>query len=427
MNGEIYNNYVEILRTELIPALGCTEPIALAYASAKAVEVLGDFPESIKALCSGNIIKNVKGVKVPNSGGLKGVEAAVILGALGGDAGRKLEVLETVSEKDRIKTKELLKSHFCTCLLKEGVPNLFIEIHACKGTDKAVVRIENSHTCITLIERNGEVIYQGDADPVKAQVDKSLLNLKDIIAFAKEVDLGEVREVLERQIAYNTAISDEGLEHEWGAGIGRMILEEFGDDVKWRSISRAAAGSDARMSGCSLPVIIISGSGNQGMTCSLPVIEYAKGTGKSQEQLLRALCISNLVAQDQKRYIGPLSAYCGAVCAAAGAGAGITYLCGGTQEQIENTVINTIVNVGGITCDGAKPSCAANISSSLQAAFLGHKMAMKGIRFEAGEGLAMETAEDTVKAIGYMGREGMRQTDVEILNLMIGKTDLSCI
>lgn len=427
MNGEIYNNYVEILRTELIPALGCTEPIALAYASAKAVEVLGDFPESIKALCSGNIIKNVKGVKVPNSGGLKGVESAVILGALGGDAGRKLEVLETVSEKDRIKTKELLKSHFCTCLLKEGVPNLFIEIQALKGTDRSVVRIENSHTCITLIERNGEVIYQGDADPVKAQVDKSLLNLKDIIAFAKEVDLGEVREVLERQIAYNTAISDEGLEHEWGAGIGRMILEEFGDDVKWRSISRAAAGSDARMSGCSLPVIIISGSGNQGMTCSLPVIEYAKGTGKSQEQLLRALCISNLVAQNQKRYIGPLSAYCGAVCAAAGAGAGITYLCGGTQEQIENTVINTIVNVGGITCDGAKPSCAAKISSSLQAAFLGHKMAMKGIRFEAGEGLAMETAEDTVKAIGYMGREGMRQTDVEILNLMIGKTDLSCI
>ena len=233
MNGEIYNNYVEILRTELIPALGCTEPIALAYASAKAVEVLGDFPESIKALCSGNIIKNVKGVKVPNSGGLKGVESAVILGALGGDAGRKLEVLETVSEKDRIKTKELLKSHFCTCLLKEGVPNLFIEIQALKGTDRSVVRIENSHTCITLIERNGEVIYQGDADPVKAQVDKSLLNLKDIIAFAKEVDLGEVREVLERQIAYNTAISDEGLEHEWGAGIGRMILEEFGDDVKW--------------------------------------------------------------------------------------------------------------------------------------------------------------------------------------------------
>lgn len=425
MEQKIYNNYVQILRTELIPALGCTEPIALAYASAKAVEVLGIFPEKIDALCSGNIIKNVKGVKVPNSGGLKGVEAAVILGAVGGDANRRLEVLETVSEKDRVKTKELLKSHFCTCHLKEGVPNLFIEIHARHGNDHAVVRLENSHTCITLIEHNGTVLYKGDADPVKTGVDKSLLNLKDIISFANEVDLNDVREVLERQIAYNTAISDEGMTHTWGAGIGPMILEEFGTDIKWQAIARAAAGSDARMSGCSLPVIIISGSGNQGMTCSIPVIEYARRTEKSQDELLRALCISNLTAQAQKRYIGPLSAYCGAVCAAAGAGAGITYLCGGTPKQIENTVINTIVNVGGITCDGAKPSCAAKIFASLQAAFLGHTMAMKDIRFEAGEGLAMETAEDTIKAVGYMGREGMRQTDVEILNLMIGKTDLS--
>lgn len=427
MERKIYDNYVQILKTELIPALGCTEPIALAYASAKAVDVLGSFPEKIEALCSGNIIKNVKGVKVPNSGGLKGVEAAVILGAVGGDADRRLEVLETVSEKDRAQTKDLLASHFCSCLLKEGVPNLFIEIHAFKGADQAVVRIENSHTCITFIGRNGEVLYEGEADPVKTGVDKSLLNLRDIISFADEVDLCEVREVLERQITYNTAIADEGMKHTWGAGIGPMIIEEFGDDVKWQAIARAAAGSDARMSGCSLPVIIISGSGNQGMTCSLPVIEYARRTEKSPDKLLRALCISNLTAQAQKRYIGPLSAYCGAVCAAAGAGAGITYLCGGTPEQIENTVINTIVNVGGITCDGAKPSCAAKISSSLQAAFLAHTMAMKGIRFEAGEGLAMETAEDTVKAIGYMGREGMRQTDVEILNLMIGKTDLSHI
>lgn len=427
MEQKIYNNYVQILQTELIPALGCTEPIALAYASAKAVEVLGTFPEKIDALCSGNIIKNVKGVKVPNSEGLKGVEAAVILGAVGGDASRRLEVLETVSEKDRIRTKELLNSKFCTCLLKEGVPNLFIEIHACNRKDNAVVRIENSHTCLTLIERNGEIIYKGEADPVKTGVDKSLLNLKDIISFANEVALNDVREVLERQIAYNTAISDEGMKHTWGAGIGPMIIEEYGNDVKWQAIARAAAGSDARMSGCSLPVIIISGSGNQGMTCSLPVIEYARQTDKPQDKLLRALCISNLVAQDQKRYIGPLSAYCGAVCAAAGAGAGITYLCDGTAEQIENTVINTIVNVGGIICDGAKPSCAAKIFSSLQAAFLAHTMAMKNIRFETGEGLAMKTAEDTVKAIGYMGREGMRQTDVEILNLMIGKTDLSHI
>lgn len=427
MNQKTYDSYVKILKTELVPALGCTEPIALAYASAKAVDLLGDFPERMEALCSGNIIKNVKGVKVPCSGGLKGVEAAVILGACGGDSSRELEVLESVQEEDRARTNALLREGFCTCLLKEGVPNLFIEIHAFKGTDSSVVRIEQKHTNITYMEQNGRVLFEKESSRGEQQADKSLLNLGDIIAFAREVNLSDVRDCLERQIQYNMAISEEGLAHQWGAGVGRMVLEEFGQDVRWRAIARAAAGSDARMSGCSLPVIIISGSGNQGMTCSLPVIEYARSTGKSQEELLRALCVSNLTAQDQKRYIGPLSAYCGAVCAAAGAGAGITYLCGGTAEQIENTVVNTIVNAGGITCDGAKPSCAAKIFSSLQAAFLGHSLAMKGFRFEAGEGLAMDTAEETVKAIGYMGRVGMRQTDIEILNLMIGKTDVSAL
>ncbi|MBM6684980.1 serine dehydratase subunit alpha family protein [Faecalicatena contorta] len=427
MNQKTYDSYVKILKTELVPALGCTEPIALAYASAKAVDLLGDFPERMEALCSGNIIKNVKGVKVPCSGGLKGVEAAVILGACGGDSSRELEVLESVQEEDRARTNALLREGFCTCLLKEGVPNLFIEIHAFKGTDSSVVRIEQKHTNITYMEQNGRVLFEKESSGGEQQADKSLLNLGDIIAFAREVNLSDVRDCLERQIQYNMAISEEGLAHQWGAGVGRMVLEEFGQDVRWRAIARAAAGSDARMSGCSLPVIIISGSGNQGMTCSLPVIEYARSTGKSQEELLRALCVSNLTAQDQKRYIGPLSAYCGAVCAAAGAGAGITYLCGGTAEQIENTVVNTIVNAGGITCDGAKPSCAAKIFSSLQAAFLGHSLAMRGFRFEAGEGLAMDTAEETVKAIGYMGREGMRQTDIEILNLMIGKTDVSSL
>lgn len=427
MDQKIYDSYVEILKRELVPALGCTEPIALAYASAKAVELLEAFPERMEALCSGNIIKNVKGVKVPCSGGLKGVEAAVILGAVGGDASRELEVLESVREEDRARTNALLKEHFCTCLLKEGVPNLFIEIRAYRGADSSVVRIEQKHTSITYMARNGRTLFEKETSRQEHQADKSLLSLQDIVTFAREVDLADVREYLERQIQYNMAISEEGLQHEWGAGVGRMVLEEFGHDTRWKAIARAAAGSDARMSGCSLPVIIISGSGNQGMTCSLPVIEYARSTGKSQEELLRALCVSNLTAQDQKRYIGPLSAYCGAVCAAAGAGAGITFLCGGTAEQIENTVVNTIVNAGGITCDGAKPSCAAKIFSSLQAAFLGHSLAMRGFRFEAGEGLAMDTAEDTVKAIGYMGREGMRQTDIEILNLMIGKTDISSL
>ena len=427
MDQKIYDSYVEILKRELVPALGCTEPIALAYASAKAVELLEAFPERMEALCSGNIIKNVKGVKVPCSGGLKGVEAAVILGAVRGDASRELEVLESVREEDRARTNALLKEHFCTCLLKEGVPNLFIEIRAYRGADSSVVRIEQKHTSITYMARNGRTLFEKETSRQEHQADKSLLSLQDIVTFAREVDLADVREYLERQIQYNMAISEEGLQHEWGAGVGRMVLEEFGHDTRWKAIARAAAGSDARMSGCSLPVIIISGSGNQGMTCSLPVIEYARSTGKSQEELLRALCVSNLTAQDQKRYIGPLSAYCGAVCAAAGAGAGITFLCGGTAGQIENTVVNTIVNAGGITCDGAKPSCAAKIFSSLQAAFLGHSLAMRGFRFEAGEGLAMDTAEDTVKAIGYMGREGMRQTDIEILNLMIGKTDISSL
>lgn len=410
MDQKIYDSYVEILKRELVPALGCTEPIALAYASAKAVELLEAFPERMEALCSGNIIKNVKGVKVPCSGGLKGVEAAVILGAVGGDASRELEVLESVREEDRARTNALLKEHFCTCLLKEGVPNLFIEIRAYRGADSSVVRIEQKHTSITYMARNGRTLFEKETSRQEHQADKSLLSLQDIVTFAKEVDLADVREYLERQIQYNMAISEEGLQHEWGAGVGRMVLEEFGHDTRWKAIARAAAGSDARMSGC-----------------SLPVIEYARSTGKSQEELLRALCVSNLTAQDQKRYIGPLSAYCGAVCAAAGAGAGITFLCGGTAGQIENTVVNTIVNAGGITCDGAKPSCAAKIFSSLQAAFLGHSLAMRGFRFEAGEGLAMDTAEDTVKAIGYMGREGMRQTDIEILNLMIGKTDISSL
>ena len=391
MDRTIYDNYVKILRKELVPALGCTEPIALAYASAKAREVLGEFPEHMTVWCSGNIIKNVKGVKVPNSGGMKGVEAAAVLGLAGGDPSQALEVLEAVTQTDIKRTKELLRESFCDCCLKEGVANLYIEVQVVNGENE------------------------------------SLLNLADILVFAQEVDLNEVRDVLARQIRYNSRIAKEGLEHEWGAQVGRVIAEEFGTTVQWKAVASAAAGSDARMSGCSLPVIINSGSGNQGMTCSLPVIEYGKELKKSEEEIYRALCVSNLVALNQKRYIGSLSAYCGAVCAAAGAGAGITYLCGGNLEQIQNTVVNTIADAGGIVCDGAKPSCAAKIATSLQAAILSHKMAMRGLVFGSGEGLVMDCPEDTIKAVGYVGRAGMKQTDVEILNLMIGKTKIEDI
>lgn len=431
MDKKIYDTYVRILKEELVPALGCTEPIALAYASAKAGETLGTFPEHLTVACSGNIIKNVKGVTVPNSGGMKGVEAAAVLGLTGGDPGQALEVLETVKEEDINRTKELINEGFCDCVLKEGTANLYIEARAvCKG-EEALVVIEDEHTNITRIEKNGRVLYLKEKTktetsevPDKEAADKSQLNLEDIITFADEIRLEDVKNTLERQIKYNMKIAEEGLKNPWGAQVGRVVLEEFGDDVKWRAVAKAAAGSDARMSGCSLPVIINSGSGNQGMTCSLPVIEYGRALGKTEEEIYRALCVSNLTALNQKRYIGSLSAYCGAVCAAAGAGAGITYLHGGTLEQIENAVVNTIADAGGIVCDGAKPSCAAKIATALQAAILSHKMAMRGLTFGRGEGLVMDCPEDTIKAVGYVGRAGMKQTDVEILNLMIGKTKI---
>lgn len=434
MNRKIYNEYVTILESELVPALGCTEPIALAYAAAKAKEVLGKMPDHITMRCSGNIIKNVKGVKVPNSGGMKGVEAAAVLGITGGDPSQALEVLEHVTDREIDEAEKLLKAGFCDCVLKDDVANLYIEAYAvCKKTEKseALVVIEDEHTNITHIEKDGQVPFHKEKKEYcqerEKTPDKSLLNLEDIITFANEVQITDVEKVLGRQIKYNTRIAEEGLRNPWGAQVGRVVLEEFGEDVKWRAVAKASAGSDARMSGCALPVIINSGSGNQGMTCSLPVIEFGKELKKSKEEIYRALCVSNLVALNQKKYIGSLSAYCGAVCAAAGAGAGITYLCGGTLEQIENTVVNTIADAGGIVCDGAKPSCAAKISTALQAAILSHKMAMRGLTFARGEGLVMDCPEDTIKAVGYVGRAGMKQTDVEILNLMIGKTKLEDI
>ncbi len=434
MNRKIYNEYVTILESELVPELGCTEPIALAYAAAKAKEVLGKMPDHITMRCSGNIIKNVKGVKVPNSGGMKGVEAAAVLGITGGDPSQALEVLEHVTDREIDEAEKLLKAGFCDCVLKDDVANLYIEAYAvCKKTEKseALVVIEDEHTNITHIEKDGQVLFHKEKKEYcqerEKTPDKSLLNLEDIITFANEVQITDVEKVLGRQIKYNTRIAEEGLRNPWGAQVGRVVLEEFGEDVKWRAVAKASAGSDARMSGCALPVIINSGSGNQGMTCSLPVIEFGKELKKSKEEIYRALCVSNLVALNQKKYIGSLSAYCGAVCAAAGAGAGITYLCGGTLEQIENTVVNTIADAEGIVCDGAKPSCAAKISTALQAAILSHKMAMRGLTFARGEGLVMDCPEDTIKAVGYVGRAGMKQTDVEILNLMIGKTKLEDI
>lgn len=428
MEKELYNKYVKILKHELVPALGCTEPIAIAYAAAKARDILGRFPESVEMRCSGNIIKNVKGVTVPNSRGLKGIDAAAVLGVTGGDAHRELEVLESVTEADIAKTRELLVRGFCTCSLIGQVENLYIVAKVMAGDEYAEVTIINRHTLITRIVKNDQVLFAMDvAEDSPGHVDKSCLNVKDILEFANQVNIEDVKEVLKRQIQLNSAIAEEGLRHEYGVQVGRTLLDVYGNDVKTRARARAAAGSDARMGGCSLPVVINSGSGNQGMTVSLPVIEYARELNVGEEMLYRALVVSNLISIHQKKYIGSLSAYCGAVSAACGSGSGITYLYGGNYEDISFTITNTIANVGGIVCDGAKPSCAAKIASAVDAAILAHHLGMAHRAFQPGEGIVKEHVEDTIKSMGYIGRVGMRETDAEILNIMIEKVDMNAL
>jgi L-cysteine desulfidase len=426
MEKKLYQNYINILKHELVPALGCTEPIAIAYAAAKARAVLGCFPEKISMRCSGNIIKNVKGVTVPNSGGMKGIDVAAILGVVGGDADRELEVLESITPEHIEKTKELVKSGFCSCELEENVENLHIVARVMTEDHYAEVTIINRHTYITKIEKDGEVLFENMSEETYKEhvIDKSLLNVRDILEFADTVDIEDVKEILDRQIEMNSAISDEGLSGEYGAQVGKTLLEVYGNDVRTRARARAAAGSDARMGGCSMPVVINSGSGNQGMTVSLPVIEYAKELGVSREKLYRALIVSNLVAIHQKKYIGSLSAYCGAVSAACGSGAAITYLYGGNYEKISYTIINTLANVGGIVCDGAKSSCAAKIASSVEAAIMAHHLSSKKHSFQPGEGIVQEDLEDTIKSMGYIGRVGMKITDTEILNIMIDRVDI---
>lgn len=460
MEEKIYRSYIEILKEELVPALGCTEPIAIAYAAAKAAEVLkesngeevqiaehkteekagtaernGAKSASQTALdncnghldvyCSGNIIKNVKSVTVPNSGGMRGIEAAALLGLVGGDASRKLEVLEGITEEQREETRRLLEKKFCTCYLQEGVANLYIRAELTLEGHSACVTIEDKHTNIIKIEKDGVVLFEkackAEVDAgAKEQSDKrALLNVADILRFADEVRIEDIKDVIGRQIEMNTAISEEGLRNPYGAEVGRTLLHAYGDDIKIRAKAKAAAGSDARMNGCSMPVVINSGSGNQGMTCSLPVIEYAKELKVSKEKLYRALVVSNLVAIHQKSYIGSLSAYCGAVSAACGAGAAIAWLNGGDYEAVARTITNALANTSGMVCDGAKSSCAAKIASAVDAAIMAYTLESANHCFQPGEGLVKDNVEDTIRNMGYVGRVGMKDTDVTILNLMI--------
>ena len=425
MNQQLHDTFLQVLSKELIPALGCTEPIAIAYAAAKARQILELEPEGIRLRCSGNIIKNVKGVAVPNAGGLKGVEAAAILGALGGDADRELEVLQAVRPEHLERTKELLDTGFCTCSLRENVANLYIVAEVFSGEHTASVTIINRHTLITRMEKDGKVLFAQDPVVQKADdTDWSGWSLDAIVDFAETVELNKVKSLLDGQIELNTAIAGAGLNRAYGAQIGRTLLDVCEDTVWTRAKARAAAASDARMGGCSLPVVINSGSGNQGLTVSLPVIEYAKHLGVCQEKLYRALLISNLTAIFQKHYIGSLSAFCGAVTAAAGCGAAITWLHGGTLENICDTIANTVANVGGMVCDGAKASCAAKIASAVDAAIMAHHLSMRGLKFQPGEGIIQSDPQQTIRSLGYIGRVGMKHTDVEILNLMLGNVDL---
>lgn len=419
---EKYQAYVQILKEELVPAMGCTEPIALAYAAAKAREVLGEIPDEVKVEASGSIIKNVKSVIVPNTNHLKGIPAAATAGIIAGKAEKELEVIAEVTEEQIEEMKEFLKTRKITVEHVDHGITFEIIVTVTKGDSYAMVRIANYHTNIVHIEKDHKVLLD---IPVKGEneeglTDRSLLDVEDIWDFINTVEIDDIREVIGRQIEYNTAIADEGLRGDYGANIGRVLLETYGDaDVKVRAKARAAAGSDARMNGCELPVIINAGSGNQGMTCSLPVLEYAKELNSGEEKTYRALALSNLVAIHQKTGIGRLSAYCGAVSAGAAAGAGIAYLCGGGYEEVIHTVVNALAIVSGMVCDGAKASCAAKIAESVDAGILGYNMYIRGQQFYAGDGIVTRGVEATIHNIGRLGKDGMRETNEEIIKMMI--------
>ncbi|HIS46686.1 MAG TPA: serine dehydratase subunit alpha family protein [Candidatus Scybalocola faecigallinarum] len=420
MNREIYNGCLELLRKELVPAFGCTEPIAIAYASAVARDVLGALPERMIVSCSGNIIKNVKGVIVPATGGLKGIEAAAVVGAVGGDAKEKLEVLHKVVKEDCILAKDLIRQGICQVKLLDSDEKLHIIVEAFAGSDRVLVELKHHHTQIVCIEKNGEVLKKEDCLSGTAESDvPEFLDFQEIYEFAQCVKPEDVEEILDRQITYNTQIAEYGMTHAYGANVGATLVEEYGSSINVMARALPAAGSDARMGGCELPVVINSGSGNQGMTVSLPVVAYARELKVSKEKLYRALCISNLTAIYQKSQIGRLSAYCGAVSAGAGAGAGITYLMGGGVEEIESVVTNTLANVAGILCDGAKASCAAKIASSVEAALMAIQLTFRGKSFCAGDGIVKNDADVTVKEVGKIAREGMQETDHVILNVMV--------
>lgn len=418
-----YTTFVEILREELRAAFGCTEPIALAYAAAYAKRVLGHTPDRVLAKVSGSIIKNVKSVFIPNTGHLKGIEAALAAGIVAGAADKELEVISEIEPEQIEQIKEYLNNTDIKVEhIKDGA-SFEIILYVYADESYAKVHIIDKHTNIIQVEKDGNILLDNKSESQTVpQADRSLLNIKDILEFANTVDIVDVEDMITRQIDYNMAIANEGLAKSYGANIGKVLLtmgKAGGLDVATRAKAYAAAGSDARMNGCELPVVINSGSGNQGITTSVPVIIYAKELGVGKEKLYRALVLSNLVSIHQKTGIGTLSAYCGAVNAGAGSGAGIAYLLGGDLEDIEHTIVNALAIVSGIICDGAKASCAAKIATAVDAGIMGYNMYKCGQEFKKGDGIVNDGIEATIKNVGRLGKDGMKKTNEEIINMML--------
>ena len=417
----LYQQYINILKEELRPAMGCTEPIAMAYAAAKARQVLGAMPDKIRLFVSGNIIKNVKSVIVPNTGGLHGMAAAICAGIVAGDADRELQVISHVPREKHAEIKRYMESADLDIQPASSDLVFDIDVMEYAGDDCVRLRIVNHHTNIVLIEKNGEKLLELPVTESSEDqlTDKSCLTIENIVEFADCLDVEDIREYVGEQIRCNMEIANEGLKGSWGANIGTVILRRQGGSVAKKASAYAAAGSDARMSGCEKPVMIVSGSGNQGITASVPVAVYAQETGASEDKLLRAVALSDLVTIHQKAGIGRLSAYCGAISAGCGAGAGIAYLNGGDAHAIAHTVVNAIAILSGTICDGAKPSCAAKIASAVDAGILGYHMYLEGQQFYGGDGIVTKGVDNTVYNVGRLAREGMRETDRTILEIMM--------
>ena len=422
MDLKTINAITEILKEELVPAMGCTEPIAIAYASSIARSLLSSLPTSVTVYASPNIIKNVKSVVVPHTGGERGIEAAASIGIVGGREDLELEVLSKVGKEDIKRSRKLRKEAVFNVLPSKSGYIFHIRVEMENGKENSKVEIAGNHTNVILKERNGEVLFKKEyKESVEAKkTDRSILSIKTIAEYADSVDIEDIRETLERQIEYNTLIAEEGLHGTWGANIGAILLKSYGESVQNKAKAYAAAGSDARMNGSEKPVVINSGSGNQGLTASLPVIVYAKDLNVSHGTLLRALAVSNLVTIHLKSGIGSLSAYCGATSAGAGAGAGVCYLYGGRENEIAHTVVNALAIESGMICDGAKASCAAKIASAVEAGLLGMEMQKYGREFYGGEGIVKKGVENTIDNVSRIAREGMRETDKTIIEIMTG-------